>query len=161
MRIQQWLVSLSLIAAVQCQWAYDVARLEAQTSNANLTKKPFTDGCLDCICETIDCTMINTCKGDHCGPFSITRVFWKDAGYPTVLFDDKHSDGAYERCANDLDCARQTVKSYMDTHPFDCNNDTVVDCSDYGAIHFGGIYKCRSPLSPVIGAKFFSCIKKM
>nr|AGK40908.1 i-type lysozyme 5 [Nilaparvata lugens] len=157
------LVSVFLVSVVvQCQWANDVSRMEAEPISANLTKKPFTDECLNCICETINCTAANSkCKGDICGRFSIDRANWKDAGHPTVLFDDVESDGAFERCANDFECARLTIKKYMDTHPHDCNNDSIIDCYDYGAIHFSGTFKCKSPMSQAIGATFSTCLSKM
>lgn len=161
MKILQLLVPFSMILAVKCERDNDVARITAKDSSATLTKKPFTDECLNCIYETINCTGISKCMGDICGPFSINRSYWKDAGYPTVLFDDKESDGAFERCANDLDCAGHTVKKYMETHPYDCNNDTIIDCYDYGAIHLGDTYKCTSPMSRAIEERFSKCLSKM
>ncbi|XP_039284892.1 lysozyme isoform X2 [Nilaparvata lugens] len=129
--------------------------------NVNATIKPFTDACLDCICEGVGCRHETFCRSNVCGILYMTKLFWIDAQKPVVLLDDPESEGAYQRCANDETCARTAVRTYMELYPFDCNDDGVVDCYDYGAIHNMGRHGCRSPLSAVFGKKFPECLKKM
>ena len=57
--------------------------------------------------------------------------YWSDAGKPgnTGRSDD------FEHCLNDRNCAEVAVRGYMSKWKKDCNNDGVIDCLDFAAIH--------------------------
>ena len=79
-------------------------------------------------------------------------------------------DTAWRRCALDLVCAANTIRSYINrfgkvitillTQEFlvslfslqDCNGDQLVTCEDYVMIHKNGGWNCGKSLA---GSKFF------
>ena len=76
----------------------------------------------------------------HCGPYGISWAYWSDAGKP----GDTGQSQDFEFCLNDKECADQTVIGYMEKYGNDCNEDGVVDCSDYAAIHQTGPNNCHA-----------------
>lgn len=58
------------------------------------SKEKVTEECLGCICEAVSgCNMTRGCAEDDCGMFRITRLYWVDAGQPTLALDDPSTDG--------------------------------------------------------------------
>lgn len=54
----------------------------------------LADTCLGCICEAISgCNLTRGCVEDDCGMFRITKLYWLDAGQPTLQLDDPNTDG--------------------------------------------------------------------
>ncbi|XP_015371381.1 PREDICTED: uncharacterized protein LOC107167012 [Diuraphis noxia] len=64
---------------------------------------------------------------------------------------------AYQKCANDPTCAKQSVISYMHRFAQDCNNDGVIDCYDFAAIHKLGGFGCKGNLPHDFKTRFLSC----
>ncbi|CAG2108311.1 unnamed protein product, partial [Medioppia subpectinata] len=104
-----------------------------------------TQRCLQCICKASSGCKLNTkCHNSgtnayFCGPYQISWAYWSDAGKPgnTGRSDD------FEHCLNDKNCAEVTVRGYMSKWATDCNNDGVVDCLDFAAIHKAGASSCN------------------
>merc|ERR1711988_275865 len=92
-------------------------------------------------------------NGDSfCGPFLISRGFWIDAGQ-CVLDNDSPSDPqAWKRCALDLVCSANTIRSYINRFGKDCDGDQLVTCEDYVMIHKNGGWNCGKSL---VGSKFW------
>ncbi|GBP29516.1 hypothetical protein EVAR_93313_1 [Eumeta japonica] len=116
--------------------------------------------------------MSHTCTEGYCGPFWISRVYWVDAGMPTLPDDDRSRKevstqrlleysmttlwavplikdvniSAYEDCARDYHCSLTIIESYMARFGKDCNGDGVTDCYDYMMINHHGGRACSEPL---------------
>lgn len=73
-----------------------------------------------------------------------------------LTFDFIHL--AYANCANEPFCAAKTIQGYMKKFGQDCNEDGVIDCYDYAAIHKHGGYGCKGPLPPAYANAFNTCI---
>ena len=62
----------------------------------------------------------------------ISRLsYWADAGKP----GNNGGSNDFEYCLNDKNCAEVAVRGYMSKWKRDCNNDGVIDCLDFAAIH--------------------------
>lgn len=71
--------------------------------------------------------------GAYCGPFLLSWGYWADGG--------KSGNGLdYVSCANNKTCAGLSVQGYMNKWNKDCNNDGVIDCTDFALIHKLGNY---------------------
>ncbi|KOB71123.1 Uncharacterized protein OBRU01_12280 [Operophtera brumata] len=55
--------------------------LEIRVSNLN-------ESCVRCLCHVAGCDTAHGCSDGYCGPFYISRVYWVDAGKPTLPDDD-------------------------------------------------------------------------
>ncbi|XP_076233265.1 uncharacterized protein LOC143178454 [Calliopsis andreniformis] len=118
-----------------------------------------TSTCLGCICEaTSNCNATVGCDGSVCGPFRITWAYWVDAGKPK-LNDGSNDNDSYTQCTNDLYCAADTLKRYMDKFVQDCNGDGVVDCDDFLRIHQLGGYGCSGSLNSKFENTYKHCIQ--
>ncbi|XP_029663397.1 lysozyme-like isoform X1 [Formica exsecta] len=116
--------------------------------------------CLDCICEvTTGCNTTVGCYNVACGPFLIIPAYWIDAGKPTVNNEPSNTDGAFNRCVNDLDCAGRTVEGYMVKFNQDCTGDGVIDCDDYLRIHRLGGNGCTGALDRKYENKYKLCMQ--
>lgn len=144
-----------------------------------MTNKPVTEDCLDCLCETMSgCNSSAICVNGACGIFRITWGYWVEAGELTLPKDTALSDDgrfwfsgystfyfvqspptAFTNCVNDPYCAANTVQKYMYKHGQDCNNDDVIDCLDFGALHKLGNLKCRDELPYIFQKVFQRCLK--
>ncbi|KAM3965827.1 lysozyme [Aphomia sociella] len=102
--------------------------------------------CLRCLCHVAGCDMSHGCSGGYCGPFYMSRLYWIDAGKPTLENDDPERDEAFDDCARDYFCSIRVVESYMAKYGKDCNNDGVTDCFDYMMINYHGGRACSEPL---------------
>uniref|UniRef100_A0A2A4JD13 lysozyme n=1 Tax=Heliothis virescens TaxID=7102 RepID=A0A2A4JD13_HELVI len=90
--------------------------------------------------------MTRGCSDGYCGPFIISRVYWVDAGKPTLPDDDPERKEAFEDCAKDYHCSIKIIESYMANYGKDCNHDGVTDCFDYMMINYHGGRACSKPL---------------
>ncbi|KAK6626518.1 hypothetical protein RUM43_003710 [Polyplax serrata] len=107
----------------------------------------LTPSCLGCICEaTTNCNLTIGCLGQHCGPFFISRAYWKEAGSPVLYGDTPTRVEAYETCVNDPYCAATTLTRYMFRFAQDCNENGVLECDDYARIHYLGGEQCHLPV---------------
>lgn len=97
-------------------------------------------------------------KFQYCGPFSISRAYWIDAGKVVKAQDDPNRWGSYEECANNYDCATDIITQYMEKYGKDCNNDGLVDCVDYAMLHINGGPTCHLPLNLEFSRKFNNCL---
>ncbi|XP_026321248.1 invertebrate-type lysozyme 2-like isoform X2 [Hyposmocoma kahamanoa] len=123
------------------------------TSNVTVTKE-----CLACLCQAISgCKQGVRCEGVVCGVYRITKGFWDDADRPTLPGQSPEEDDAYSNCAIDPYCAAQAVEGYMQRYAQDCNNDGVVNCYDYIAIHKLGPFGCSAPLQKSYLKVFNNC----
>ncbi|KAF9424603.1 hypothetical protein HW555_000414 [Spodoptera exigua] len=102
--------------------------------------------CFRCLCHVAGCDMSRGCSEGYCGPFFISRVYWVDAGKPTLPDDDPDRKEAFEDCARDYHCSIKIIESYMAKFGKDCNNDGVTDCFDYMLINYHGGRACSKPL---------------
>ncbi|XP_053693932.1 lysozyme-like [Sabethes cyaneus] len=117
--------------------------------------------CFHCICEaSTGCSSRMQCDQGYCGPFSISRAYWIDAGKVVKGDDDSTRWGSYEDCANQYDCATNIITQYMEKYGKDCNNDGLVDCIDYAMLHINGGPTCHLPLNLDFRKKFLSCLQK-
>jgi len=115
----------------------------------------LSDNCIGCICEaSTNCNKNAKCiSGDSfCGPFLISKGFWVDAGQCVLENDNPNDPQAWRRCALDLVCAANTIRSYINRFGKDCNGDQLVTCEDYVMIHKNGGWNCGKSLS---GSKFW------
>ncbi|KAE8746700.1 hypothetical protein FOCC_FOCC006563 [Frankliniella occidentalis] len=88
--------------------------------------------CLRCICEAASgCNTTYGCALGFCGPFYMSRVYWRDA---------------YEDCGRNYTCSAVTVTNYMSKYGQDCNGDGHTNCDDYAMIHFNGGNACYQPM---------------
>ncbi|KAK9885315.1 hypothetical protein WA026_010809 [Henosepilachna vigintioctopunctata] len=104
--------------------------------------------CFRCLCHAATkCNLTIGCVAGYCGPFKISRVYWKDAGEVILPDDEKERAGAYEDCAISFVCAKRIVTNYFIKYGRDCNGDGVTNCHDYSMINFNGGYQCSPPLN--------------
>ncbi|KAK5645896.1 hypothetical protein RI129_004360 [Pyrocoelia pectoralis] len=108
---------------------------------------PVTMQCIHCICHaTTACNLEQSCREDFCGPFGISREYWKEVNSPTVnRMPSSHPD-AFKACASSFYCCFHTVQRYMEKNKKDCNGDGKIDCDDFLAIHTLGPDKCDQEL---------------
>ncbi|KAJ2945488.1 hypothetical protein O0L34_g299 [Tuta absoluta] len=107
----------------------------------------LNDTCIRCLCHVAGCDTGHGCSEGYCGPFYISRVYWADAGRPTLPDDDPERREAFEDCARDYHCSIRIVVSYMTKFGKDCNLNGVTDCFDYMMINHHGGGACHAPLS--------------
>lgn len=80
--------------------------------------------------------------GKHvCGPYQINWEYWAEAGKPGSRGDLSGLEN-FQMCANNRECADQTVRDYITRWRKDCNEDGVIDCNDYAALHVAGPNQC-------------------
>ncbi|CAK1555903.1 unnamed protein product [Leptosia nina] len=106
----------------------------------------LNEACIRCLCHVAGCDLSHTCTGGYCGPFYISRVYWVDAGKPTLPDDNPERREAYEDCARDYYCSVKIIENYMARFGKDCNGDGVTNCYDYMMINHHGGRACSSPL---------------
>ncbi|KAJ6224487.1 hypothetical protein RDWZM_003032 [Blomia tropicalis] len=107
----------------------------------NVNNKPIKrivpEECLECLCQASSkCDINKGCNGAYCGPFLLSWGYWADGG--------KSGNGLdYVSCANNKTCAGLSVQGYMNKWNKDCNNDGVIDCTDFALIHKLGPHGCN------------------
>lgn len=80
--------------------------------------------------------------GKHvCGPYQINWEYWAEAGKPGNRGDLSGLEN-FQMCANNRECADQTVRDYITRWRKDCNEDGVIDCNDFAALHVAGPNQC-------------------
>ncbi|XP_050084419.1 lysozyme 2-like [Anopheles aquasalis] len=121
----------------------------------------LNSSCFRCICEaSTGCTgQVTECRHTYCGPFSISRAYWMDAGQVVLPHDTPTRRGAFEDCANNYNCATGIINLYMEKYGTDCNNDGVVDCVDYTMLHINGGPLCHQPLRGSFANSFTKCMR--
>jgi len=98
----------------------------------------LNDDCLQCICRAASgCDHLLRCitrgaEEKFCGPFQLTEEYWNKAGSPG---DQATNFVSFEDCANDADCAVETVTNYMKKYLRDCDGDENITCMDYARLH--------------------------
>jgi len=108
------------------------------------TPNGLSDNCIGCICEaSTRCNATTKCisGGSFCGPFLLSKPFWVDGGSCVLEGDSPGDQGAWRRCALDIICSANTIRSYINRFGKDCNGDALVTCEDYTMIH----KVCSSP----------------
>ncbi|XP_025204821.1 lysozyme 1-like [Melanaphis sacchari] len=131
------------------------------TAIPHIHRVPIDNECLKCICEGVGfCNPKMACQGKVCGMFGLTREYWIDAGRPITSGTKTGDKDAYEKCAQNPYCAKQSVINYMKKFYEDCNGDGIVDCYDYGAIHMLGGYRCKGRLTEDFKERFLACYSK-
>jgi len=132
----------------------------SQSYQCDSTTAGLSDNCIGCICEaSTNCNKTATCiSGDaFCGPFLISRGFWIDGGKCVLDNDNPNDPGAWKRCALDLVCSANTIRSYINRFGKDCNGDQLVTCDDYVMIHKNGGWNCGNSLQ---GSKFWEIFQE-
>lgn len=98
----------------------------------------LNDDCMQCICRAssgCDDQLRCITRGSeekYCGPFQLTEEYWNMAGSPN---DASNNFNSFEDCANDIDCAVETVTNYMKKYHKDCDGDENITCMDYARLH--------------------------
>lgn len=98
----------------------------------------LNDDCLQCICRASSgCDQLLRCitrgsEEKYCGPFQLTEEYWNMAGKPK---DDNSNFQSFEDCANEVECAVETVTNYMKKYHKDCDGDENITCMDYARLH--------------------------
>lgn len=114
------------------------AGLDGAMTNG-LVSVGLNDDCLQCICrassgcdEQLRCITRGS-EDKYCGPFQLTEEYWNKAGSP----GDPANSGftSFEDCANDVECAVETVTNYMKRYHKDCDGDDNITCMDYARLH--------------------------
>ncbi|XP_067011534.2 uncharacterized protein [Anabrus simplex] len=114
--------------------------------------------CMRCLCVAASgCNLNRGCDDGYCGPFTLSRLYWLDAGQPVLPEDNPAREQSFENCAQDYDCAKRVVRAYMSKFKQDCNEDGSVNCDDFAMIHYNGGYKCGTNLTNEFGRKYFNC----
>ncbi|XP_060522272.1 lysozyme 2-like [Cylas formicarius] len=115
---------------------------------ADLILQNLNHQCLRCLCHVATgCDLTMGCVKGYCGPYKISKIYWKDADEVTLPDDDKERAGAYEDCAISYNCAQKLVVNYMSKYGRDCNGDGVTNCEDYMMINFNGGVQCQTPMN--------------
>merc|ERR1719220_2456903 len=91
-------------------------------------------------------------QGSFCGPFLLSKPFWVDGGSCVLEGDSPGDQGAWRRCALDIICSANTIRSYINRFGKDCNGDALVTCEDYTMIHKNGGWNCGTSL---VGSNFW------
>ncbi|KAK0179466.1 hypothetical protein PV327_005216 [Microctonus hyperodae] len=153
-------IILPILMSVLCVYA-QVGSLDTQPAVlASPTHQVIPQQCFGCICEASShCDLKAGCRGDVCGPFSITWGYWADGGKPTLNNEKPDAPSAYANCVNDVGCAARTVQGYIDRYAQDCNGDGVMNCDDYVRLHRLGGYGCNGPIDPKYMESYQSCMK--
>lgn len=113
--------------------------MKASSSEKNgLVGVGLNNDCLQCICRAssgcdtqLRCITRGT-KELRCGPFQLSEDYWTKGGSIT---DEVSNFIGFESCANDIDCAAETVTNYLTRYIKDCDGDNVVTCIDYARLH--------------------------
>merc|ERR1712032_827888 len=63
--------------------------------------------------------------GSFCGPFLLSKPFWVDGGSCVLEGDSPGDQGAWRRCALDIICSANTIRSYINRFGKDCNGDAL------------------------------------
>merc|ERR1712072_837501 len=129
----------------------------AQEYQCDPTPNGLSDNCIGCICEaSTRCNVTTRCisGGSFCGPFLLSKPFWVDGGSCVLEGDSPTDQGAWRRCALDIICSANTIRSYINRFGKDCNGDALVTCEDYTMTHKNGGWNCVPPLSVQTSGKF-------
>ncbi|XP_073838566.1 invertebrate-type lysozyme-like [Musca autumnalis] len=123
--------------------------------------------CFRCLCTTInDCKPVKCLRNHTCGIYEISRSYWIDSG-KNVLDDntnyylgEEDEFSAYLKCVNNIKCSRKTVTKYMQRYQDDCNNDGIIDCRDFIALHLLGPHGCKTkPIAIYHKMRMELCLK--
>merc|ERR1712012_1257124 len=115
-----------------------ITPLLAQEYQCDPTPNGLSDNCIGCICEaSTRCNVTTKCisGGSFCGPFLLSKPFWVDGGSCVLEGDSPGDPGAWRRCALDIICSANTIRSYINRFGKDCSGDALVTCEDYTMIH--------------------------
>merc|ERR1712032_265447 len=88
----------------------------AQEYQCDPTPNGLSDNCIGCICEaSTRCNATTKCisGGSFCGPFLLSKPFWVDGGSCVLEGDSLGDQGAWRRCALDIICSANTIRSYI------------------------------------------------
>lgn len=114
-------------------------------ATSGLVNVGLNDDCLQCICRAssgcdhnLGC-ITRGAEEKFCGPFQLTEEYWNRAGSPGDAANNFHS---FEECANDPDCAVETVTNYMFKYKRECDGDNVITCMDYARLHRLPVDEC-------------------
>ncbi|KAG8315973.1 hypothetical protein J6590_061397 [Homalodisca vitripennis] len=74
----------------------------------------LTPICMRCLCHAASsCNLTLGCVDGYCGPFQLSRGYWRDAGLHVLPDDNPSRDGAFLDCAQDYSCAQRIVEEYI------------------------------------------------
>lgn len=116
----------------------NVGHEQLAAASNGLVNVGLNDDCLQCICRASSgCDHLLRCitrgsEDKYCGPFQLTEEYWNKAGSPG---DQASNFISFEDCANDADCAVETVTNYMKKYHKDCDGDENITCMDYARLH--------------------------
>lgn len=118
---------------------------QLSAASNGLVSVGLNDDCLQCICRASSgCDHLLRCitrgsEDKYCGPFQLTEEYWNKAGSPG---DQASNFISFEDCANDADCAVETVTNYMKKYHKDCDGDENITCMDYARLHRLAPHEC-------------------
>uniref|UniRef100_A0A1B6IEC7 lysozyme n=2 Tax=Homalodisca TaxID=139475 RepID=A0A1B6IEC7_9HEMI len=119
----------------------------------------LTPICMRCLCHAASsCNLTLGCVDGYCGPFQLSRGYWRDAGLHVLPDDNPSRDGAFLDCAQDYSCAQRIVEEYIIRFGSDCNGDSVSDCDDFAMLHFNLKDDCTASLDGTnFGRRYSTC----
>ncbi|CAB3230188.1 unnamed protein product [Arctia plantaginis] len=108
----------------------------------------LSGACYKCLCHVATgCNMSRGCPEDgYCGPYKISRIYWKEAGEVLLPEDDPVRINAWQDCARNYYCAQKIVGKYLEKFGRDCNGDGLTNCYDFMMLNYNGGYGCTTPL---------------
>ena len=120
--------------------------------------RPATIRCINCICQAATaCSAKDACRGAFCGPFAITKEYWRESNSPTVNRVSSSDPVAFLNCANSYYCSYFTIQQYMQKNKKDCNGDGKIDCDDFVALHKLGPNNCDKELPESYQERYEYC----
>lgn len=117
--------------------------------------------CLNCLCElSTGCDINARCNSKICGPFAITKHFWKDAGNITLPGKSSSDENeTFKQCCKNIHCAGYTLQAYISKYARDCNGDGKINCDDFVRIYRFGSSGCSASLDSYYQDKYDSCLR--
>jgi hypothetical protein len=127
-------------------------RGENSRSSGGTNESVITNQCIQCICDaSTGCDRSHRCSGQFCGPFLISWPYWHDAGSLGKNF---------LACASDMNCAQDSVRSYMRRNVQDCDANERITCDDYAVIHQLGGGSCSAGFEQVRRSLYWSKFRR-
>ncbi|KAJ9594168.1 hypothetical protein L9F63_014424, partial [Diploptera punctata] len=130
-------------------------RIELKNGTQENSCASISEECLTCLCEArTECDFNYSCNDDYCGPFQISYFFWIDGGEIKSKITPLKGEKDWQTCGRDPFCAAQVVRNYTKRYCKDCNEDGIVDCTDFALMHQNGGPSCGiEPTSYFAGFK--------
>ncbi|CAJ0601935.1 unnamed protein product [Cylicocyclus nassatus] len=105
------------------------------------------EDCLKCICNRESGCAPVGCNMDMgslaCGFYQMCLPYYEDCGTPG-RGEGEDVTAAWQRCANDYDCATQCVQAYYERYKNKCDGTGQGPCEVMSRLHNGGPGGCHT-----------------